>query len=244
MAAAVFFIVLASWILFRYAAPKSWKEWSGAGLVQAFIIALYAEMFGFPLTLYLLVRVFGLDVTPEGGGNFWASLFGNPNAMVIAMFLGWGLFVIPGLVLLGRGWREIHAATRTGRLATDGLYGVVRHPQYTGIFMILFGEGVVHWPTVFSVALFPVIVAAYTWLARREESAMVARYGERYLEYQRRIPMFLPRPRDWGLLFRPPPSPNSRDPALAEADDTVKPEPRDQPPVSTERELRGERPDA
>ena len=60
-AAIVVFVV--SWMMYRYLAPKGWKEWARAGLVQAFIIAFYAEMYGFPLTLYFLVRVFGLDVS-------------------------------------------------------------------------------------------------------------------------------------------------------------------------------------
>jgi steroid 5-alpha reductase family enzyme len=75
------------------------------------------------------------------------------------------------------------------------LYALLRHPQYLGLFMALFGEGIVHWPTIFSVALFPIIVLAYSLLARKEERRMVEQFGEQYLTYQRRVPMFIPR---WG----------------------------------------------
>lgn len=83
-------------------------------------------------------------------------------------------------------------ARKEERLATGGLYSFVRHPQYTGFFMIVFGEGIVHWPTIISVALFPVIVAAYTWLALKEEREVLAEFGDEYREYQNKVPRFLP----------------------------------------------------
>lgn len=204
-------IVLVSWILYRYLAPRSWKEWSRAGLVQAFLIAFYAEMYGFPLTIYLLARFVGIDA-PLGRGNLWSQLFGLGDVpMVVAMLIGYGLFVVPGLFLLVQGWREIYDARREGRLAVDGLYGVVRHPQYTGIFLAVFGEGIVHWPTIVSVVMFPIIVWAYVRLARKEEDQLLQEYGDRYRQYQRRVPMFFPRWGEWRGLFRELWAPASRE---------------------------------
>ena len=77
----------------------------------------------------------------------------------------------------------------------------MRHPQYTGLFIGLFGEGVVHWPTIFSLAVFPVIVIAYSLLARHEEEQMIERFEDEYRTYQRRVPMFFPQLGQWKLLF-------------------------------------------
>lgn len=193
---AVLVTLVVSWLLYRYLAPEGWKEWSRAGVVQAFIIAFYAEMYGFPLTIYFLARVFGLDLAWSEGGNLWAQLFGIPAAHVVAMVIGYAI-VFAGATLVADGWRRVHRARREGRLVTDGVYARVRHPQYTGLFLIVFGEGIVHWPTIVSVAAFPVIVVAYTLLARREERQMVEQFGDEYLAYRRRVPMFIPR-------FHPP----------------------------------------
>ena len=99
------------------------------------------------------------------------------------------------------GWRELYRAHKQARLATEGPYAFVRHPQYTGIFMVLFGEGVVHWPTVFSLTAFPIVVIAYVLLARKEERQMIEKFGDEYREYRRRVPMFLPRWSDWRKPF-------------------------------------------
>jgi myo-inositol catabolism protein IolC/protein-S-isoprenylcysteine O-methyltransferase Ste14 len=200
-ALAVIMIVAASWVVYRYLAPKTWREWAGAGLVQAFIIALYAEMYGFPLTIYLLVRFFGLD-RKYLNANLWSTLLGvGETGMFISMVIGYALLFV-GIGLFIQGWRELFRAHTDKLLATDGLYGVVRHPQYTGLFIGLFGEGVVHWPTVFSVGLFPLIVLAYVLLARSEERRMIADFGDAYREYKRRVPMFMPRWGHWKQLVQ------------------------------------------
>jgi len=119
--------------------------------------------------------------------------------MLISMVLGYALLFV-GIGLFIQGWRELHRAHQENRLATSGLYSIVRHPQYTGLFIGLFGEGVVHWPTLFSVGLFPVIVLAYGLLANREEKRVAEQFGEEYLAYQRRVPMFLPLAGQWRRL--------------------------------------------
>jgi protein-S-isoprenylcysteine O-methyltransferase Ste14 len=196
---AAIMVVVASWIFYRYFAPSSWREWTGAGLVQAFIIALYAEMFGFPLTVYLLVRWFGIDreyVSP----NLWSTLLGlGETGMLVSMIAGYTLVFI-GVGMFIHGWREVYRARRDDRLVTGGLYRFVRHPQYTGLFIALFGEGVVHWPTIFSVGLLPAIILAYYFLARKEERDMIRHFGDRYREYMSRVPMFIPRWGQWRRL--------------------------------------------
>jgi len=198
---AVIMVVVASWVLYRYLAPKTWREWASAGVVQAFIIALYAEMYGFPLTIYLLARFSGLDRT-HLNANLWSSLFGvGMTGMLISMLLGYALLFV-GIGIFVQGWRELYHAHQQNQLATTGLYSLVRHPQYTGLFIGLFGEGVVHWPTLFSVGLFPVIVLIYSLLARSEQRRMVEQFGEEYRAYQQQVPMFFPRVSQWRQFVK------------------------------------------
>jgi protein-S-isoprenylcysteine O-methyltransferase Ste14 len=198
---ALIMIVIASWYLYKYMAPSSWHEWAGAGVVQAFIIALYAEMYGFPLTIYLLARFGGLDKTGLNA-NLWSSLLDmGETGMMISMVLGYVLLFL-GIGLFFQGWRQVYKARQENKLVTDGLYALTRHPQYTGLFIALFGEGVVHWPTLFSVVLFPIIVFIYYRLSLREEKKVIAEFGNEYVACKARVPMFIPRIEQWTSFVK------------------------------------------
>jgi protein-S-isoprenylcysteine O-methyltransferase Ste14 len=200
---ALIMIVVASWVFYHYFAPRSWREWTGAGLVQAFIIALYTEMYGFPLTIYLLARFTGID-RDYISANLWSTLLGMGEAgMFISMILGYAIAFV-GIGLFAQGWRQVYRARAEKKLVTRGLYRFVRHPQYTGLFVALLGEGIVHWPTVFSVGLFPLIVFAYYRLARNEENQMIELFGDAYQTYRRAVPMFIPHRGQWrGFIENP-----------------------------------------
>lgn len=158
-------------------------------------------MYGFPLTVYLLTGLFGID-TPicAQTGHLWASLLGyGMTGAAIEMLLG-GLFIVLGLWLLIVGWQQVYRAREERRMAVGGIYVLMRHLQYTGIILAVFGQ-IVHWPTIVTVALFPFIVFVYARLARKEEREMLRRFGRAYQDHLDRTPMFAPRWRKLSELF-------------------------------------------
>ncbi len=189
----IIMVIVASWIVFKYLVPVNFKEWRNAGLIQAFIIALYAEMYGFPLTIYILTSFLGFDIPwLHVKGHLWASLFGWGDGMaMVEMFVGYA-FVFLGISLIIRGWKQIYEARKKDELVTDGIYRYMRHPQYTGIYLAIFGQ-LIHWPTIPTLVLFPVIVAAYYTLARKEEKVMTKNFGDEYRAYVKKVPMFFPK---------------------------------------------------
>ncbi|HEX9655006.1 MAG TPA: isoprenylcysteine carboxylmethyltransferase family protein [bacterium] len=161
---------------YRRTAISTWKS---KGIFVAFVIALMTEMFGWPLLIFLLSPVVEVPSLRE-----WShGVLGHSGPI-----LGTWISMI-GLLLIALGWREIHRATG---LVTTGIYRFVRHPQYTGMFLFTFGW-ILHWPSVITLILWPILVAAYIWLARQEEKVVTKEVGEAYREYARRTPRFFPR---------------------------------------------------
>lgn len=177
---------------FSFLRPRQKREWRSLGVLSAFVVALFAEMYGFPLTIYLLAaalgRLPGTQPFAHENGNLWASLFLGPGWGEMFMLVG-GLLIFGGAWIVASAWRRIH--TSEGELVTEGPYAVVRHPQYAGLILSIVGA-LVQWPTLITLAMAPVLVFVYRTLATREDSELEARFGDTYRQYRERVPAFVP----------------------------------------------------
>jgi protein-S-isoprenylcysteine O-methyltransferase Ste14 len=198
--------------LYSFAKPRTRRDWRSLGALSAFIVALFTEMYGFPLTIYLLSgwlqsRYPGVDWLAHDAGHLLEMLFGwqaNPH---------FGPFHLLSLALIGGGfwllasaWKVLYAAQRTHTLATAGPYARLRHPQYAAFVLIMLGF-LVQWPTILTLAMFPVLVWMYVRLARREEREVEAQFGEAYRHYRQGVPAFFP---DFGRRRSPAQTPEGR----------------------------------
>jgi len=191
--AAVFLI-----FAFSFTRPHTGRDWRSFGAFAAFIVALFTEMYGFPLTIYLLSgwliqRFPGLELWSHDSGHLWETLLGwTGDPHLNPLHLLSNLLIAAGFILLAAAWDVLYKAQRSGALATTGPYQFVRHPQYAGFILIMLGF-LAQWPTLPTLVMFPILVVMYARLAKREEADALARFGHVYAAYRRRTPAFLPR---------------------------------------------------
>lgn len=177
--------------------PRSPRDWRSFGAFAAFVVALFTEMYGFPLTLYLLSgwlqsRYPGIDWFAHDSGHLLEMLFGwrtnphfGPFHLLSMLAIGGGFW------LLASAWKVLYQAQRTRTLAVSGPYARVRHPQYVAFVLIMLGF-LLQWPTLLTLLMFPVLVWMYVRLARREEREMRETCGAAYARYAAATPAFFP----------------------------------------------------
>ena len=183
---------------FSFATPRTRRDWRSFGAFAAFIVALFTEMYGFPLTIYMLSGWLGsrypeINFLAHDAGHLLEMLFGwqaNPHfgPFHIASYL----LIAGGFILLARSWGILYEAQRRRELATSGPYARVRHPQYLGFALIMAGF-LLQWPTLLTAIMFPILIWMYVRLARTEEQEARAEFGAEYARYAERTPAFFPR---------------------------------------------------
>ena len=183
---------------FSFTKPKSPRDWRSFSAFSAFIVALFTEMYGFPLTIYLLSgwlqkRYPGLDLLSHDTGHLWHTLLGlKSDPHFDPLHILSNLFIFGGFILLGSAWPVLYKAQRSQTLAVSGPYAWVRHPQYVAFITIMLGF-LLQWPTILTLLMFPVLVWMYTKLAFQEEREVRAEFGEEYARYAENTPAFFPR---------------------------------------------------
>ncbi len=192
--AAVFIAVaLFSFFVLGFLMPTKKREWRSLGIYEAFIIALFTEMFGFPLTIYFLSTFLGI---PLSFGHKQGHLLATMLDMLGILGLEWGwplvmavslVLIVTGFILIDRGWKLIYRSG--GELVTEGIYRYSRHPQYLGIILITIGL-LIQWPTIITLVMWPILIFMYYQLAKKEEKEMEAKFKEAYREYKCKVPMF------------------------------------------------------
>lgn len=190
---------------FSFFKPQTRRDWRTFGAFAAFIVALFVEMYGFPLTLYLLSgwlqsRYPQLDPFTHDAGHLWPTLLGQEGDPHFGLpHLASYLLIGFGFYLLAKAWHVLYHAQRQGSLAVVGPYAVIRHPQYMAFVLIMLGF-LLQWPTLLTLLMFPVLLFMYGRLAIAEEAAMRERFGEAWERYAAATPRFLPRLRRGGAL--------------------------------------------
>jgi len=183
---------------FSFIKPKTRLDWRSLGAFSAFIVAMFVEMYGFPLTIYLLSgwlqsRFPQTDIFSHESGHLWHTLFGwetDPHANPLHLVSN--LMILAGFIIIYKAWKVLHQAQQADTLARTGPYEYVRHPQYGGLIIIITGF-LIMWPTLLTLIMYPVLIVVYIRLAKKEEKMIRREFGEAYDDYAREVPAFLPK---------------------------------------------------
>jgi methanethiol S-methyltransferase len=194
----IFNIILFLFFVASFIKPKKQYEWRSMGVFLGFLAALFTEMYGFPLTIYLLSSWLGksypvFNPFSHTHGHLilvFLGLADSAMAMTILHLISNGIIFF-GLYIMYKGWMLIYGS-KGESLVTEGVYSYIRHPQYSGLFLVTIGF-LIQWPSLTTLIMWPILIFAYYRLSMREERDMIKQFGQGYSEYKKRVPAFIPK---------------------------------------------------
>ena len=162
----------------------NWKEY---GLVTAFFVSLFVEMYGIPLTILFVSKSINNSYVELPNVVYEFEFLGVEIAMDMAMLYASILMVIGTLFILVA-WITLYKKIKHEELVTSGIYSYSRHPQYFGFILIIIGW-LVGWPTILTIIFAIILIFMYVRVCKIEEKELS--HIKKYKEYKERVPFFI-----------------------------------------------------
>ncbi len=183
----LFFIILfmAFLIPLSYRRKAGWVEY---GLVAAFFISLFVEMYGIPLTILLASKYFFVPGTQLPPNILNISFMGVGLGLDMAMIYG-SILILIGTCLIILGWVTLYKHSKKEGMVTSGIYKYSRHPQYLGFIFIILGW-FFGWPTPLTLIFAPILIYKYLDVCHKEEIEVAKEHPE-YDDYKLKVPFMV-----------------------------------------------------
>lgn len=194
----LFSVLITLFLVFSFVKPKNKFEWRSMSAFVGFIVALFTEMYGVPLTIYFLTGWLGksypvLDPFSHSNGHLVLVFLGLSNSIwaISILHLITNTIIFFGFYIVYKGWQQIHSAGEN-ELVTDGIYAKIRHPQYVGMWLVTIGF-LIQWPTIITLFMWPVLILLYYRLSIQEEETLLKKFGIDFERYKAYVPAYFPR---------------------------------------------------
>ncbi len=183
---------------FSFFKPQTKRDWRTFSTFSAFIVALFAEMYGFPLSKYLLSGWLAqkfpqVDFLSHDNGHLLHTLLGlkgDPHFDVLHILSS--VLIVAGFWLLSSSWRVLYKDQKEKKFAIEGPYQHIRHPQYVAFVLVMLGF-LFQWPTLVTLVMFPILVWTYVRLSLREEKEVEKEWVDTYRKYAIETTRFFPK---------------------------------------------------
>jgi len=127
-------------------------------------------------------------------GSFWTRSPGRWRmAASLLPFAAASVLAWTSTRALGRHWRLDAGLDADHKLVQSGPYRVVRHPIYTSMFCMLLGTSLaLATPLILLLPAILLLVIGTEIRVRVEETLLASRFGDRFLDYRRHVPAYIP----------------------------------------------------